>query len=185
MPTGFSWETAMRVLKISTLLLACSVGSLALAPARAEPEKRSPAARIERLCSDQGHIGKIAERQAKRDERLIEELKLTDAQKAAFKDLQDVRAKNRASMRTAICANKPDLSTFAGKLSFREAQMQRRLDNLRADTPKLLAFYNSLDAGQKTKFEETLRHRAREGVKKMRHEGTQGGKSDDEDDKDN
>jgi hypothetical protein len=175
----------MRVLQISSFLLACSLGALTLAPASAEPnDKRGAAARIERLCSDQESSGKFAERQAKRAERLSEELKLTDAQKAAFKDLEDVRAKNRADAKAAICANKPDLSSFAGRLSFRESQLQRRLDNLKTDTPKLLAFYNSLDAGQKTKFEEMMRHRMREGMKKIRHEQKHGG-NDDQDDNDN
>lgn len=175
----------MRVLPISALFLACSLSALALAPASAEPnEKRGPAARIERMCADVANSGKFAERQAKRGQRLIEELKLTDAQKAAFKDLQDLRAKNRADAKAAICANKPDLSTFAGRLNFRETQLQRRLDNMKADTPKLLAFYNSLDAGQKAKFEEILR-RGREGMKKKALEEKQGGNSDDKDDTDN
>jgi Spy/CpxP family protein refolding chaperone len=153
----------MRVLHISALLLACSLGALALASAQAESdEKRGPAARIERLCSDQGNSGKFTEMQAKRAERLSERLKLTDAQKAAFKELEDIRAKSRADTKTAICANKPDLSTFANRLNFRETLLQRRLDNLKAENPKLIAFYNSLDDSQKAKFEELLR-RGREG----------------------
>jgi hypothetical protein len=157
----------MRVLQISTVLLACSLGALVLAPAQAETDQKSgPAARLERFCSDQGN-GKFAERQAKRAERLTEKLKLTDAQKSALKDLEAVRAKNRADAKTSICANKPDLSTFAGRITFREAQAQRRLDNLKAETPKLIAFYNSLDESQKSKFEELLR-RGREGAKEKR-----------------
>jgi LTXXQ motif family protein len=171
----------MRVLKISAVLLAGSICALALAPARAESdEKKGLEARIERVCSRLGKSDKFTEMQAKRAERIGEELKLTDAQKAAFKDLQDARAKARADQKAAICDSKPDVSTFPKKLAFREAQMQRRLDAFKATTPKLVAFYNSLDDGQKKKFEDMMRHRMKKGDKK--DEGSKGGDSDEKDD---
>jgi Spy/CpxP family protein refolding chaperone len=171
----------MRILKISALLLACSLGALALAPAHAESdEKKGLEARIERVCARLGKSDKFNEMQAKRAERIGEALKLTDAQKAAFKSLQDARAKARADQKAAICDSTPDVSTFTKKLAFREAQMQRRLDAFKATTPKLVAFYNSLDEGQKTKFEDMMRHRMKKGDKK--DEGSKGGESDEKDD---
>jgi hypothetical protein len=170
----------MRVLKISTLLLAGSLGALAFAPAHAQSdEKRGLEARIERMCSRLGKSEKFTEMQAKRAERIGEALKLTDAQKAAFKDLQAARATARADQKAALCDSKPDVSSFPKKLAFREAQMQRRLDAFKATTPKLVAFYNSLDDGQKQKFEDLMRHRMKKGDKK--DEGSKGGESDDKD----
>ena len=47
----------MRVLKISALLLAGSIGALAIAPAHAESgEKKGLEARIDRMCSRLGVI---------------------------------------------------------------------------------------------------------------------------------
>ncbi len=177
----------MRILKISALLLGCSAGALFLAPAFAAPdEHKGPEARFERMCSDQGKNDKAsewqakrAEWQAKRAEHLAERLKLTDAQKTAYKDLQDARAKARADNKAAICANKPDLSTFEKKLAFREQMMQRRLDAFKATEPKLIAFYNSLDATQKPEFEKIARHmmkhRGGGGEGWGHHEGGHGG----------
>lgn len=162
----------MRILKISALLLGCSAGALALAPAFAADEHKGPEARFERMCSDQNKDkasewqAKRAEWQAKRADRLAERLKLTDPQKAAYKDLQDARAKARTDAKAALCANKPDLSTFEKKLAFRELMMQRRLDTFKAMEPKLLAFYNTLDATQKPEFEKIERH-----MMKHRHGG--------------
>jgi len=171
----------MRVLKISALVLAGFIGALAIAPARAESdEKKGLEARIDRMCSRLGKSYKFTEMQTKRAERIGEALNLTDAQKAAFKDLQDARAKARADQKAAVCDSKPDVSTFPKKLAFREAQMQRRLDALKATTPKLLAFYNSLDDGQKKKFEDMMSHRMKKGDKK--DEGSKGGESDEKDD---
>jgi hypothetical protein len=167
----------MRVLKISALLLACSLG----APAHAESdEKKGLEARIERVCARLDKSDKFNEMQAKRAERIGETLKLTDAQKAAFKSLQEARAKARADQKAAVCDSKPDVSTFTKKLAFREAQMQRRLDAFKATTPKLVAFYNSLDDDQKKKFEDMMRHRMKKDDKK--DEGSKGGASDEKDD---
>ena len=125
------------------------------------------------MCSDQGKDqgkdqpkgekaaewqAKRAEWQAKRADRLAERLKLTDAQKASFKDLQDARLKAHADAKAAFCANKPDLSTFEKKLAFRKSMMQRRLDMFKAVEPKLIAFFNSLDATQKPEFEKIAKH---------------------------
>jgi hypothetical protein len=149
----------MRVLKISVLMLACAAGALALSPARAEwGGHRDAQSRIEHMCSDQGKDDKAAEFRTKMAEHVAERLKLTDAQKSAFKDLQDFRAKTRADAKAALCASKPDLSTFEKKLEFRETMMQRRLDTLKAVAPKLIAFRNTLDDTQKGEFDHMLHH---------------------------
>ncbi len=149
----------MRIAKISAVMLTCAIGALAFSPARAESDQqKGPQARIERMCSDQGKGDKFTEMQAKRADRMAERLKLTDPQKAAFKDLQDARAKARADARAALCANKPDLSSFEKKLEFREAMMQRRLDTLKAITPKMIAFRNTLDDKQKEQFDHVVQH---------------------------
>jgi tRNA A37 N6-isopentenylltransferase MiaA len=157
----------MRMLKLAPLLLACSASVLSLAPALAQTAApRGPQAHIERMCAEPNFAEKLAERQAKRAQRLDETLKLTDAQKAALKELQSAESKNRADMRAAVCAGKPDVSTLQKRLAFRESMLQRRLDGMKAVNPKLIAFYDSLDAGQKAKFDDFMRERGRETMKK-------------------
>ncbi len=149
----------MRILKISALMLACASGALALSPARAEwSEHGGPQAAIEKMCSDTGMSEKIAEEQAVMAARIGVRLQLTDAQKAAFKDLQDTRAKAHADAKAALCASKPDLSSFEKRIAFRGAMLQRRLDTFKTVEPKLLAFYSSLDDKQKKEFEEMRQH---------------------------
>jgi Spy/CpxP family protein refolding chaperone len=154
----------MRILRISALLLACASGALALSPAHAQTDKRdAPQAQTEKLSADRDYGEKFAEWRARRAERFAERLKLTDAQKAAFKDLQDARAKAQADARAALGAGKPDLSTFEKRIAFRETHLQAQLDALKAVAPKEIAFYNSLDDRQKQEFEEMQRHGARRG----------------------
>jgi hypothetical protein len=149
-----TWEGTMRVLKISTLMLACASGALALSPVRAQMnEHGGPQARME-MCSDQDKSEEFAEMQAVMAAIIGVRLKLTDAQKAAYKDLQDTRAKARADRIAAFCDSKPDLSSLDKRLAFRGAMLQRRLDMFKAVEPKLLAFYNGLDDKQKQQFEE-------------------------------
>ena len=153
----------MRFAKFSALMLACAAGALAFSPARAEPENdKGRESRFERICADQGKDdakkAKFAEWQAKRADKIAERLKLTDAQKAAFKDLQDARMKQYADAKAAFCANKPDLSTFEKKIEFRESLLQRRLDALKAIAPKIIAFRNTLDDKQKEEFDHIAKH---------------------------
>jgi hypothetical protein len=153
----------MRLLKISALTIACLSGALALSPARAmESENMGPQAHIEHMCADQGKSDMMTEHMAKRGEMLAEHLHLTDAQKTAFKELQDVRAKSHADALAAMCSSKPDLSTFEKRIAFHEAMLQRHLDNMKAEAPKLIAFYNSLDDKQKAEFDH-MRGMAMEG----------------------
>jgi hypothetical protein len=154
----------MRVLKISAVLLACAAGGLALSPARAEMDEHGgPQSRMEKMCSAQGSKSEeFAEMQAVMAARIGVRLKLTDAQKAAYKDLQDTRAKARADRLAAFCDSKPDLSSLDKRLAFRGAMLQRRLDMFKAVSPKLLAFYNSLDDKQKKQFEEMRQNMMRQ-----------------------
>jgi hypothetical protein len=154
----------MRILKISALMLACASSALMLSPVHAEGDKRGePPAQTEKISSDQGQSEKFAEWRARRAERFAERLKLTDAQKAAFKELQEARAKANANASAALGAGKPDLSTFDKRIAFREAHLQAQLDALKAVAPKEIAFYNSLDDKQKQEFEALLRHDDRRG----------------------
>ena len=84
---------------------------------------------------------------------LAKRLNLTDPQKAALKDLSDASAAASASAKTALCADKPDLSTAVSRVAFSEKMMQARLDSLKAIEPKLRAFYDTLDAKQKSAFD--------------------------------
>lgn len=153
----------MRLYKISALAAACVAGGLALAQAEPRPGEapRGPQGGFERMCSADGQADRAKraeEMSARRVTRMATILQLNDAQKAALKDVEDFRAKQRADNRTALCAAKPDLSALPGRLAFREQAMQRRLDSFKAEEPKLLAFYNSLDAKQKAAF-DALRER--------------------------
>ena len=86
-------------------------------------------------------------------DRLAKRLALTDAQKAALKDVADASASASASAKTALCTDKPDLSTSTGRLAFSEKMTQARLDGLKAIEPKLQAFYDGLDDKQKKAFD--------------------------------
>jgi len=118
-----------------------------------EDYHRSP---IERICSSKEDHPEPSQRF---QERFAERLSLTDAQKASWKDLADTRAKARSDFKTSLCADKPDLSTLQGRLSFREKILENRLAAVKAENPKLLAFYNSLDASQKEKFDRFSKRR--------------------------
>ena len=85
---------------------------------------------------------------------LAQRLKLNEAQKASFKDFQDARTKAVETATTRLCATKPDLSSFEGRLGFHQAFLEDRLEAVKAENPKLVAFYKSLDAGQKSKFDK-------------------------------
>jgi hypothetical protein len=84
---------------------------------------------------------------------LAKRLKLADPQKAALKDLADASAAASASAKTALCTDKPDLSTTVSRMAFSEKMMEARLASMKAIEPKLQAFYDTLDAKQKTAFD--------------------------------
>ena len=145
----------MRLARIAALALACGAAAYALPPARAA---WGGGPQMDHFCADQKFGDKVAEMQKMRADHLAERLKLTDAQKAAFKEVQDLRAKAITDGRAAICAAKPADMTFDKRLEFRQARLQAQLDALKAETPKLLTFYNSLDAYQKGQFDEISLH---------------------------
>ena len=65
------------------------------------------------------------------------------------------------SIATRLCATKPDLSSSEGRLGFHQAFLEDRLKAVKAENPKLVAFYKSLDAGQKSKFDKFRERMAR------------------------
>ena len=95
-------------------------------------------------------------------ERLALHLNLTDVQKAAYQEFVDARTKAVDDAKVTLCATKPDLSTFESRLTFHQHMLEARLAALKVENPKLLAFYSSLDASQKEKFDQFRRRRDRE-----------------------
>ena len=139
----------MQNLKFWGTGVAAAIVMLAVAPAPASARnmnRHGGEAMAERMCA--------APREMKDDfaDRLATRLKLSDAQKAALKDLRDVHQKAGVDANTAACATKPDLSTFSGRLAFHEKVLEAHLATVKATRPKLDAFYNSLDDAQKKGF---------------------------------
>jgi hypothetical protein len=143
----------MRKLSISALAVAIAACGSALGPAQAMDGRSE----IERVCAPQpdrtAHEGKFAEF-------LTERLKLSDAQQASFKAFQQAREKALETSTTRLCAKKPDVTSFEGRLLFHQAFLEDRLEAVRAENPKLIEFYNSLDADQKAKFDKIRDHMA-------------------------
>jgi len=147
----------MRKLNVSVLIVASAAFAATLGQAEAAQDgpRRAP---FERLCAERGGPSHHAELAG----RLAEYLDLNDAQKAAFKEFHDARKKSLEDAKTALCANKPDLSSFEARLVFGQTFLEARLTALKAENPKLIAFYNSLDAKQKEKFDRFRERRGRE-----------------------
>jgi hypothetical protein len=149
----------MRKSSISALIIAFAVGALALGSAQAAERGGSgPSGEFERVCA--AHPDRAAH-EAKFAEFLAKHLKLNDAQTASFKEFQDARTKAVETATTRLCASKPDLSSFEGRLGFHQAFLEDRLEAVKAENPKLIAFYKSLDAEQKAKFDKLREHIAR------------------------
>jgi hypothetical protein len=109
---------------------------------------------FDRLCGTD-----VAYRVGKIRDRLAERLRLTDAEKPAFKDLQDTItvALNGAK---AECGQKPDFATVTGRLDFAATTAEARATALKAIEPKLDAFYASLDDAQKRILDDFDAHRS-------------------------
>ncbi len=149
----------MRKLSISALIVAAAAFTSALGPAQAAERGASgPKSDFQRICAP--HPDRAAH-EAKFAEFLTKRLNLTEAQKAAFKEFQDARGKAVETATTRLCAAKPDLSTFEGRLGFHQAFLEDRLAAVKSENPKLIAFYKSLDAGQKAKFDKLREFMAR------------------------
>jgi len=149
----------MRLVKIASIALACGVVAVALPPAVGAWRDYQR----QNFCTDDKFAENFADTQKKRAEHMTEALKLTDAQQAAFKELQDVRAKNFLAARTAQCGAKPGDLAADQRLEFLQTRTQASLDALKAETPKLLAFVNTLDETQKKRFDEMTRHEGPKG----------------------
>jgi Spy/CpxP family protein refolding chaperone len=147
----------MTYLDVSALLIASAMLAASFGPAQAENDGDRGSV-YDRICAaptEHGHHHKLAER-------LATHLNLTDAQKAAYKEFTDARTKAVDDQKTALCATKPDLSTFESRLTFHQNMLDARVAALKEENPKLLAFYKSLDAGQKKKFDQFRGSRDRE-----------------------
>ena len=147
----------MQYLKVSALVIASAILASGLGPAQAEQDEGRGSV-YDRICAaptEHGHHHKMAERLAK-------DLKLTDAQKATYKEFVDARTKAVDDTKATLCATKPDLSTFESRLTFHQNMLEARLAALKVENPKLLAFYKSLDADQKEKFDRFRSRRDRE-----------------------
>jgi Spy/CpxP family protein refolding chaperone len=138
----------MQYPSVSAIVFASAILIAGFGPARAEKDKDHGSV-YDRICAaptEHGHHHKLGERLAKH-------LNLTDAQKAAYKDFVDARTKAVDDQKATICASKPDLTTFESRLTFHQTMLEARLAALKEENPKLIAFYKSLDAGQKEKFD--------------------------------
>ena len=143
----------MQKLKVSVLIIAAAALAATAGSAAAGHGDRAP---FERVCEDRGgpsHHPELADR-------LAQHLDLNDAQKAAFKEFHEARRRSIEDAKATLCANKPDLSSFEARLNFSQTFLETRLTALKAENPKLIAFYNSLDTRQKAKFD---RFRGRHG----------------------
>jgi LTXXQ motif family protein len=139
----------MRKTKLSALILAVTfLGATACEALAAQDGNHN--ALFERLCSKQNT--EMSHR--KIGERLIAQLKLTAAQQAAYNDFQEARVKSVNDAKAKLCAKEPDLTSFEERLNFSQSFMESRLEAMRAENPKLVAFYNSLDDKQKRKFDD-------------------------------
>jgi hypothetical protein len=144
----------MTYLNVSALVVASAIAAIALGPAQAENYTSSGSV-YDRICAaptEHSHHHRMAERLAKH-------LNLTEAQKAAYREFVDARTKAVDDAKTDLCTTKPDLSTFESRLTFHQHMLEARLAALKVENPKLLVFYNSLDAAQKEKFDRFRRNR--------------------------
>ena len=147
----------MKYLNVSALVIASAILAAGFGPAQAakDADRGSVYDRICAAPTEHGHHHKLGERLAKH-------LNLTDAQKAAYKDFVDARTKAVDDQKATLCSAKPDLTTFESRLTFHQTMLEARLAALKEENPKLLAFYKSLDDGQKEKFDNFRGDRDRE-----------------------
>ncbi len=152
----------MKRLKLSSLLITLGLGFATHAFAADETASGAPAW-VEHVCSQHIDSAQVAEREQHRVDRITERLNLTDKQKALFKDLVNTRAKLRADHQASLCANKPDLSSLAKRLAFMQSWFENHVSDMKVTTPKILAFYNSLDEKQKAEFDGAQQARHQHG----------------------
>lgn len=149
----------MRKFFISTLVVAVSACTVGLGSAQARDQGDDGVkSEVERVCGP--HPDKAAH-EARFADFLARRLNLNDVQKAAFKDFQAAREGAVATATARLCAKKPDLSSFKARLDFHQSFLEDRLEAVKSENPKLIAFYDSLDADQKAKFEKIREHLGR------------------------
>jgi hypothetical protein len=134
-----------RSLVRSAILIFIAILAFATTPARAQGTWLDTRM-IRAMCSSKATPADNTDRLARR-------LNLTDPQKEALKDLTEASASALASTKTALCADKPDLSTTPDRMAFAKKMAETNLAGLKAVEPKLQAFYDSLDAKQKKAFD--------------------------------
>lgn len=145
----------MKSLKVSAIVIASTLLATNCGPAEAGKERGSV---YDRVCSSptqHSHHYKMGDQ-------LAEFLNLTDAQKGAYKEFVEARTKAVDDTKASLCATKPDLTTFETRLTFHQDMLEARLASLKLENPKLLAFYKSLDADQKERFDRFRSRRDRE-----------------------
>ena len=133
--------------------LAAGMAALGAQAQAAQPMDPGQQAFLQHVCSDT----KSEAEHAKFVEWMDKRLNLNETQKANFKAFQDARAKSLADSKAKLCATPPDLSSFEARVVFGQTFMEARLEALKAENPKLIAFYNSLDEKQKMTFDEIRR----------------------------
>jgi hypothetical protein len=145
----------MKNMKFSALIVAFAAFAAASGQAQAAQDAHHSAL-FEHLCShpiDPSPHHKLGER-------LSDHLDLNDTQKAAYKEFKEARLKALDDSKAKLCAKEPDLSSFEERLVFSQTFLEARLEALKAENPKLIAFYDSLDAKQKRKFDKFRTHMA-------------------------
>ncbi|WP_298257919.1 Spy/CpxP family protein refolding chaperone [Bradyrhizobium sp.] len=139
----------MRKTKLSALIVAVTLLGGTSWQAQAT-DSGHHGALFQRLCAKENNEA----RHHKIGERLAAKLKLTSAQQAAYDDFQQTRVKSIDDTKSKLCTKEPDLSSYEDRLNFRQSFLEARLDAMKAENPKLIAFYNSLDDKQKRKFDD-------------------------------
>ncbi len=86
-----------------------------------------------------------------RADRLAEELKLSDVQRAKLDEFRTASAKAGDTMRTACAADVP--ATVVARTEAMENRMDAMLQAIRAMRPALEAFYATLDDNQKARLD--------------------------------
>ncbi len=141
--------------KIALLVLASALATAATA--QAQVSANHPSHSLERYCAEE--TGKV-EREGKMSQAMAKHLSLNDTQKAVLKDFEDARAKAIEMIKSRVCAEKTDLSGFEARLHFHQRFLEDRLEALKIENPKLIAFYNTLDEKQKATFDKLRDHLA-------------------------
>ncbi len=125
-------------------------GSAQAQTAQPAPAGGRGARMIERYCGAM----RPAQAWGRYAERLTDRLNLDQKQKDLLRAWQEARIKAREDARTAQCSPKPDLSTFQGRLDYRQKRLEANLASFKATLAPLEAFYAGLNDQQKASWDE-------------------------------